>query len=123
MGPSEDKLTTLARYDYSLVIENSTDYMSEKLFDCLFTGTLPVYVGPDPTSFGIPEFVAIHSQPNIQAVKDSMELAKKVDLQEWRRLVLAWLNSEGIEQMWSGPFVLEKILETLDEKLFDTTTN
>jgi hypothetical protein len=123
LGPSDDKLKTLAGYDYSIVIENSTDYMSEKLFDCLFTGTLPVYVGPDPESFGIPSFVAIHTKPNREAVKESMELANKVDLQKWRKDLLDWLKSEGVEQMWSGPHVLEKILEILDENLFEKAEN
>jgi hypothetical protein len=119
LGPSDDKLTTLVGYDYSIVIENSLDYMSEKLFDCLFTGTLPVYVGPDPESFGIPSFVAIHSKPNIEAVMESMELAKKVDLQRWRKDLLDWLNSQGVEQKWSGPFVLGEIIEIMDSELFD----
>jgi hypothetical protein len=116
-GPSEDKLATLSNYKYSLVIENSLDYMSEKLFDCLFAGTLPIYVGPDPRDFGIPEFMAIHSKPNIESVLESIHLARQVNLGEWRASVLAWLSSEGVEQMWSGPYVLRQILEKVDSKL------
>ena len=116
-GPAEDKLATLATYKYSLVIENSLDYMSEKLFDCLFAGTLPIYVGPDPREFGIPEFVAVHAKPNIESVMESIDLARGINLEEWRSSVLAWLSSEGVEQMWSGPFVLRQILEKIDSEL------
>jgi hypothetical protein len=116
-GPSEDKLATLATYKYSLVIENSLDYMSEKLFDCLFAGTLPIYVGPDPSEFGIPEFAAVHAKPNIESVMESIDLARGINLEEWRSSVLAWLSSEGVEQMWSGPYVLRQILEKVDSEL------
>jgi hypothetical protein len=116
-GPSEDKLATLSKYKYSLVIENSLDYMSEKLFDCFFAGTLPIYVGPNPREFGIPEFAAIHSKPNIESVMESINLARGVNLDEWRSSLLAWLSSEGVEQMWSGPYVLRQILEKVDMEL------
>jgi hypothetical protein len=116
-GPSEDKLATLANYKYSLVVENSLDYMSEKLFDCFFAGTLPIYVGPNPRAFGIPEFAVIHSKPNIESVLESIDLARGVNLDEWRSSVLAWLSSEGVEQMWSGPYVLKQILEKVDTEL------
>jgi hypothetical protein len=116
-GPAEDKLATLSSYNYSVVIENSLDYMSEKLFDCLFAGTLPIYVGPDPREFGIPEFAAIHSKPNIESVMESINLARGINLEEWRSSVLAWLTSEGVEEMWSGPYVLRQILEKVDSEL------
>ncbi len=121
-GPAEDKLTTLSKYKYSLVIENSLDYMSEKLFDCLFAGTLPIYVGPDLKEFGIPEFAAIHSKPNIESVLESINLARGVNLDEWRMSVLAWLTSEGVEQMWSGRYVLSQILEKIDTELVSIKT-
>lgn len=113
-GPAEDKISTLATYNYSIVIENSLDYMSEKLFDCLLAGTFPIYVGPNPVEFGIPEFAAIHSNPDVDSVLESIELARSVDLDEWRASVLAWLTSDGVEQMWSAPFVLKQIIEKAD---------
>ena len=116
-GPSEDKLATLSNYKYSLVIENSLEYMSEKLFDSLFAGTLPIYVGPNPKEFGIPEFAVIHSKPNIDSVLESIHLARGVNLDEWRSSVLTWLGSEGVEQMWSGPYVLAQIIEKIDSEL------
>ena len=116
-GTSEDKLSTLASYKYSLVIENSIEYMSEKLFDSLFAGTFPIYVGPNPVDFGIPEFVAIHSKPDIYSVMQAIEQARKVDLDVWRDSVLDWLKSDGVEQAWSWPFVVQQIIDKIDETL------
>ena len=116
-GTSEDKLSTLASYKYSLVIENSVGYMSEKLFDSLFAGTFPIYVGPNPVDFGMPEFVAIHASPDIDSIMKAIEQARKVDLDVWRASVLDWLKSEGVEQAWSWPFVVQQIIDRIDETL------
>jgi hypothetical protein len=48
---------------------------------------------------------------------ESIDLARGINLEEWRSSVLAWLSSEGVEQMWSGPFVLRQILEKIDSEL------
>jgi len=116
-GTSKDKLSTLASYKYALVIENSIEYMSEKLFDSLFAGTFPIYVGPNPVDFGIPEFVAIQAKPDINSIMNAIEQARTIDLESWRSSVLSWLKSEGVEQSWSGPFVTQQIIDRIDEFL------
>jgi hypothetical protein len=107
----------LASYKYSLVIENSIEYMSEKLFDSLFAGTFPIYVGPNPVDFGIPEFVAIHAKPDADSIMKAIEQGRKVDLNVWRASVLDWLKSEGVEQAWSWPFVVQQIIDKIDDTL------
>jgi hypothetical protein len=116
-GTSKDKLSTLASYKYSLVIENSSEYMSEKLFDSLFAGTFPIYVGPNPVDFGMPEFVAIHSSPDLESVMKAIDQARTIDLDAWRASVLTWLKSDGVEQAWSGPFITQRIIDKIDEML------
>lgn len=49
-GPSRSKSETMAGYRFALCFENSIlrGWMTEKLFDCFFVGTIPVYWGaPD----------------------------------------------------------------------------
>jgi hypothetical protein len=49
-GPVAEKLESLALYKFSLCFENSRfpGYISEKIFDCFFTHTIPIYLGaPD----------------------------------------------------------------------------
>jgi hypothetical protein len=121
-GISEDKLSTLASYKYALVIENSIEYMSEKLFDSLFAGTFPIYVGPNPVDFGMPEFVAIHARPDIDSIMKAIEQARKVDLDVWRSSVLDWLKSDGVEQAWSWAFVVQQIIDRIDKTLLKRLT-
>lgn len=56
-GPVDDKYATLARYKYSLCFENemSPGYITEKLFDCLVCGTVPVYLGAPNITDYVPE--------------------------------------------------------------------
>ena len=117
MGTSQDKLSTLASYKYSLVIENSIEYMSEKLFDSLFAGTFPIYVGPNPVDYGMPDFLAICAKPDIDSIMKAVEQARKVDLHLWRASVLEWLKSDGVEKAWSWPFVVQQIIDRIDESL------
>ena len=59
-GPDLRRLTkhqTIAAYPFCLAFENSitTDYVTEKIYDCLLAGTVPIYLGtPDVAEF-VPE--------------------------------------------------------------------
>jgi hypothetical protein len=46
-GGVEDKLLTLSKFKYAIVIENEPDFISEKLFDAIVAKCVPIYVGPD----------------------------------------------------------------------------
>lgn len=45
-GAVENKQTIVGNSKFSLVIENSDTYISEKLIDALVSGSIPVYFGP-----------------------------------------------------------------------------
>lgn len=55
IGAPQDKQEIIRNSKFSLVIENSSTYVSEKLFDALVGGSIPIYFGPDLSRYGIPE--------------------------------------------------------------------
>jgi len=114
MGISESKLQTLSGYNYSLVIENSLEFLTEKLFDSLFSGTLPIYVGPKLSEFEIPGFVAVTAEPDLGSVLEAIDAAKQVDLTKWRNQVLNWLNSQVVKRSWSSEFVMQDLVQKID---------
>jgi len=61
----KSKFDFLQDVKFAIIIENSLDYVSEKLFDCFKSGTIPIYVGPDLINFGIPENSVIRAPANI----------------------------------------------------------
>jgi hypothetical protein len=50
-GEIDSKFATYEKYQTALVIENSLDYVSEKLFDAVSAGCLTVYVGQISTTY------------------------------------------------------------------------
>lgn len=53
-GPCVSKLEVLSQYNFSLCFENMPlqGYITEKIFDCLYAGTVPVYWGaPDVAQY------------------------------------------------------------------------
>lgn len=56
-GVADDKHDVLGNYRFALCIENTRfpGYISEKLFDCFFTGTIPVYLGAPDIGDYVPE--------------------------------------------------------------------
>lgn len=60
-GPCESKLEVLSQYDFCLCFENMQmlGYVTEKLFDCLYAGTIPIYLGAPDIEDLIPKQVYI----------------------------------------------------------------
>lgn len=57
-GTTAAKLETLSRYKYCICYENNCKvkgYITEKIFDCFFSGTVPIYWGAENISEYIPE--------------------------------------------------------------------
>ena len=52
-GSVANKSEILKQYKMAIVIENSSDYVSEKLFDAVSSGCLVFYVGPSLDEFGL----------------------------------------------------------------------
>ena len=63
-------------YKYALVIENSLDYISEKLIDAIIAGCIPIYVGPMLEEMGFPEDIAYCVNPRVESVLEAFELLR-----------------------------------------------
>lgn len=101
-GAPKSKLETLSRYKYTLVIENSMDALTEKLFDALFARCIPVYVGPAVDKFEIPESLVVQVEPNLTSIKKGIEIAKAMDYEEWKTRVNTWLLQNTVFDKWNA---------------------
>jgi hypothetical protein len=114
LGEVENKREVMSLYKYSLVIENSCDYVSEKLFDSFLSGCLPVYVGSDLSKYDIPESLYIQAEPNLEDIKSKMIYAQGVNHAEWSIRLRSWLAEESTYKNWSSKFFFSKILTSID---------
>ncbi|TDB37603.1 MAG: hypothetical protein D9V44_05915, partial [Actinobacteria bacterium] len=107
--PPHDKVDVLGGYRFSLCFENTAfpGYITEKIFDCLAAGTIPVYLGaPDIASY-IPEdayvdFRRFADYPALEAYLRSMTPAEaELKLQAAR----SFLASEQAQAFTQAPYV------------------
>ncbi len=60
-GQCASKYEVMSRYDFSICIENMQmkGYISEKIFDCFYAGTIPMYFGAPDISTYIPQDTSV----------------------------------------------------------------
>jgi len=109
-GAVVDKNETLRKYKISIVIENSADFVSEKLFDSISAGCLVIYVGPNLLDFGL-------NLPSLIQVKGSKkEICKKFEevnkMKQIDQYLLAKAQNFELRQIsdkWENSIVLRKL--------------
>jgi hypothetical protein len=97
----------------SIVIENSSDYVSEKIFDSFSAGCIPIYVGPDLNEYEIPRNLYIQAEPSESGVKEGIKKAKKVDYAKWFSELESWFHSEAVFKSWSEETFLLRLKKVI----------
>lgn len=119
VGIVGDKQAVLAAAEFGIVIENSASYVSEKLFDAMFAGCVPLYVGPPLRSVGIPDDVAVQlgagARPDdfVHAIRTLSEAEK----QRVRAAGAAWLAGDEAYRTWAMPHALARLAKAIDANI------
>jgi hypothetical protein len=100
-GVAGNKLEALSSHHAALVIENDSRSPSEKVVDGLLAGTIPVYVGPPTSPFGIPEGPIIHSEADMKSLAHALDLAPEVDSREFRSRAWSWASRATSREHYS----------------------
>lgn len=116
-GYVNDKMELLGKTKYSLVIENSANYVSEKLFEAAVMGNVSIYVGPPLELFGIPK-IAIQVQPNVESICKAIRTIRENDLEvrQVRENLEVFLNSKQYLEMQNDR-VLANLATSIIEKV------
>jgi len=117
-GPLQDKLQAMAGYRFALAIENTrfAGYISEKLFDCLFAGTIPVYDGaPDVAELVPPStFVDLRQFADFRSLEAYLRAMSEPEARRYLDAGQAFLNSPGFERFCAQAFARD-LLDALHE--------
>ncbi len=109
-GPSVNKRETLTKYQVSLVIENSADFVSEKLFDSIKAGCLTIYVGTNLEDFGLPKNLAIQIGHSDRAILEALESILSLEDSERLEMVKAQFSLMSSSLVhWENTRVLSKL--------------
>lgn len=109
-GQAKDKGSTLSQYDFSIVIENDVDIITEKVFDVLFAGAIPFYLGPDLTRLGL-ENLVIRLPEKASYALDVIQSVDSLQLDDFRSRINDFMLTEQV----MGLFSLEAISTRLSE--------
>jgi hypothetical protein len=86
-GDCRSKYATLAHYRFCLCIENQlmAGYVTEKIFDCLYAGTIPLYLGAPDIAGLIPKEVFVDCR-KFSSWTEMLDNLKQLSSSEVRRL-------------------------------------
>lgn len=97
-GTCASKYEVLSRYRFSLCFENMAmqGYLTEKLFDCLYAGTVPVYLGAPDISDLVPfnAYIDCRQFGSWQEMWDTVSNMPESQVQAMREAGRAFLSSE-----------------------------
>lgn len=83
-GPVKSKYETMVNYDFAICYENIKDedgYITEKIFDCFFAGTIPIYWGAINISDFVPQNTFIDRR-KFKSYGDLFSYMSKLSLEE-----------------------------------------
>lgn len=96
-GPCECKFTVLSQYDFSLCFENMhmQGYVTEKIFDCFYAGTVPIYWGAKDIRSLIPEnaYIDFREFDTVQALKNHVFSLSQAEILSYKQAARDFIKS------------------------------
>jgi hypothetical protein len=115
-GSVSNKIQVMGEYRTALVIENSINYVSEKIFDAFLAGCIPVYVGPELDQYEIPKNLYIQAKPTYESVITAMSKAQEINFNKWINDLENWLRSDLCKENWSEDTFLLRLKNIINGK-------
>lgn len=119
IGIVDDKQAVLASSEFAVVIENSANYVSEKLFDALVAGCVPLYVGPSLSALGIADGLAVQLGANARPRDFTSAVQKLTDSDKSKILGAGrdWLGEQSTWDRWAMPSALAQLARAIDSNI------
>jgi hypothetical protein len=110
LGRVEDKNLVLQNYRVSIVIENSADYVSEKLFHSINAGCATIYIGPSLEKYEIPRESAIVCQPDTHVIVAKIQELLELPADALQEIALNQKESlKKVAPLWENDYVLKNL--------------
>lgn len=109
-GSIPSKPEVISNYRVSLVIENSSNYLSEKLFDALASQTIAIYVGIDLTNVGLNKDIAIQLDHNIDIIIEEISrIIRLTDREQYSIFMKQQTEFRDVLKQWNNKTVFSKL--------------
>lgn len=118
-GTVEDKLETLRNYKIALCFENAVfnGYITEKIFDAMFAGTVPIYYGAPDVEKYIPKetFINFKNFANYQELDKYLRTLSEKEYNKYLNNIKNFLSSRDYFK-FSQEYFTEQVLDILSEE-------
>lgn len=116
-GSVSDKYNTLSQYKYALCFENEKNvkgWLSEKIFDCFFTGTVPIYLGASDVQDYIPTdcFIDMRQISNFKELNQLLSSTTEKTFTNWQSAGQNFIHSSAFDA-WRPAAVFGEIAKKL----------
>ncbi len=100
-GTAENKMKTIAQYKFMICYENSSyrGYVSEKIFDCMAAGVVPVYLGAPDVETIVPKncFIDKRDFKTYEELHAFLKSRTEKDLETYRKAMAVFLKNRPID--------------------------
>lgn len=97
-GTVKDRFQIMSRYKFYMCFENgiAPGYISEKIFDCFYVGTIPIYLGAPNITDYIPKncFIDMRDFKNYEELRKFLKSLTDSEIETYRKNILKFLESE-----------------------------
>ena len=109
------KIQTVSEYRFAITFDSYTKqrgYISEKIFDAFFAGTIPVYMGADNVSDYIPEqcFIDVRDFESYEELYDYISSMSEADFNKRLRAIEKFLTSKTFQEYFSSAGIAKTLL-------------
>jgi hypothetical protein len=117
-GVVSNKHDVLRKSKFTIAAENSNDYFSEKLFDAIYDGTIPLYIGPNLSDSGLPKNIGINISGGIKEIEEITSFMPNQQILEILTNGRKFLESELFHSNWKEAGVYSRISKEIQKDLY-----
>lgn len=95
-GEIDDKYEYLAQYKFAISFENEDSIVTEKLFDALSCGTIPIYKGPDEINEIVPSncYINFDDFSSFEDLNNFLQNLSEEDFDKYQENINEYLKSD-----------------------------
>lgn len=112
MGSCNSKFELMGCYEFALCIENTEmlGYISEKIFDCFYSGVIPIYFGAPDVGEYIPNdcYIDLRHFSSCIELLDRLNSLTETDLDRYRLNIKKFMSGKEIDPFYNS---LENIFD------------
>ena len=110
-----NKLELLNNSQFLIIVENSSDSLTEKIFDAFFCGVIPIYCGADLAKVGIPNSTFIKLNWDLSNLEEIIDSLDTLDVQNYLDSIFNFIRSDQFWLLWTEKAVYSKIVDKIDQ--------